>query len=77
MFVKYCIPKLPRCFNMIGDTLSGPMALEFFDFLMAFLVCSQVIMIFWSVGFFLIFLSTLLNLLVGLRFEFGVNCLLK
>ena len=42
----------PRFFIIMGESLSGPMAFEFFDFLIAAAIMAGVIMIGASVGFF-------------------------
>ena len=42
MFVRNFIPFCPICFSIIGEILSGPMALEFLAFFMALQVCSVV-----------------------------------
>ena len=46
MEVKYVIPLGPRCFIMINERPSGPIALEFLDFVIALRVCSGVKAIF-------------------------------
>ena len=66
------MPWGPRCFIIIGEISSGPMALEFFDFFIAFIVCSTVMAMSGLEDFFLIFLRSFLNSLVGLVVAPGV-----
>lgn len=76
-FVRKFIPLIPKCLSMIGEMPSGPMALEFLEFLIAFNVCCVVMRMSGSGDFFQIFLRRLLNSFVGLVEELGVYCLLN
>ena len=48
------MPSGPIGFSMIGERSSGERAIKFFDFLIALLVCSQVMLIRGLLDFFLI-----------------------
>ena len=63
--VKYWIPLFPRCFNMIGEVLSCPSALEFLLILIASFTVSGWMLISGSVGGLPSFLEVLRLSLVG------------
>ena len=72
MLVKKLMPSSPKCFNITGEILSGPMALEFLAFLIALRVCSGVIKTAGSEVFFRILRKSLLNSFEGLVVVPGV-----
>ena len=75
--VRYLMPCEPRCFSIMGEMLSGPMALEDLLFFMACLTWISVMIISGSSDFLrrlrLMFLASLVGIVVAL----GVNCLLN
>ncbi len=77
MLVRYLIPFGPRCFSIIGESPSGPRALELLDFLMTSRVCEGVNLTFLSLDFFFRFLRVCLRACTGLVSDLGVYCKLK
>ena len=67
----------PRYLSIRGEMPSGPNAFEFLAVLMALAVCSGVMFISGSVGFFLRFLRIFLVRCVGFLLVVGVNWLLN
>lgn len=77
ILVRNSIPVGPKCFNIIGEIPSGPIALEFLDFLIDSIVWAVVMVCIGSDIVFLMFLIVCRVSLVGLVVAFGVYCRLN